>query len=153
MFSSPWQLRTQGVPAWVLYAPPGQASALARMCWWLLGQWLRLLVPPHSHCGPSCSGTLVEFQGTQQAVVEGASRPCVRLWDRWLRLVPEVVLPPPVGGPPGPVPVPVAKQRCTLSIGAWKRCCGSPFDWETDLRLRLPAVAFELRDLHDLVCP
>jgi hypothetical protein len=98
-------------------------------------------------------GNLVEFQGTQQAVVEGASRPCVRLWDRWLRLVPEVVLPPPVGGPPGPVPVPVANQRCTLSIGAWKRCCGSPFDWETDLRLRLPAVAFELRDLHDLVCP
>ena len=35
-------------------------------------------------------GNLVEFQGTQQAVVEGASCPCVRLWDRWLRLVPEV---------------------------------------------------------------
>ena len=98
-------------------------------------------------------GNLVEFQGTQQAVVEGASRPCVRLWDRWLRLVPEVVLPPPVGGLPDPVPVPVANQRCTLSIGAWERCCGFPIDWETDLRLRLPAVAFELRDLPERVCP
>jgi hypothetical protein len=98
-------------------------------------------------------GNLVEFQGTQQAVVEGASRPCVRLWDRWLRLVPEVVLPPPVGGLPDPVPVPVANQRCTLSIGAWERRCGFPIDWEADLRLCLPAVALELRDLHDRVCP
>ena len=98
-------------------------------------------------------GNLVEFQGTQQAVVEGASRPCVRLWDRWLRLVPEVVLPPPVGGLPDPVPVPVANQRCTLSIGAWERCCGFPIEWETNLRLHLPAVAFELHDLHDRVCP
>ncbi len=46
----------------------------------------------------------------------------------------------------------MANQRCTLSIGAWERCCGLPIDWETDLRLRLPAVAFELRDLHGRVC-
>jgi hypothetical protein len=72
---------------------------------------------------------------------------------RWLRLVPGVVLPPPVGGLPDPVPVPVANQRCTLSIGAWERCCGFPIDWETELRLHLPAVAFELHDLHDRVCP
>jgi hypothetical protein len=59
MFSSHWQLRTQGVPVWVLYALLGQASALARICWLLLGLWLRMLVPPHSYRGPSCVATAV----------------------------------------------------------------------------------------------
>jgi hypothetical protein len=138
----------------VLHAPLGQASASARMCWWLLGLWLRVLVPPHSHCGPSCVAAGVRsksFKGLSLLLSRVLHAPCVRL------SLAEVG----AWGCPAttswwtsdPVPVPVANQRCTLSIGAWERCCGFPIDWETELRLHLPAVAFELHDLHDRVCP
>jgi hypothetical protein len=92
-------------------------------------------------------GTLVEFQGTPQAVVEGASRPCVRLWDRWLRLVPGAVpdLPPPAVVPaPDPDPIPAAAKRCALSVGAWERCCGLPIDWEI---LLLPLLVLAVQGL------